>query len=143
MRHIAITLYLFIGAYQDMKTKKISAVYLGIGIVLGLCCLVWDSYQQNISMIQFFVQLLPGSIFLIYGKITGEKIGYGDGFLLLILGCCFSYPYLWYVWSIALFLMTLTAGWLLCVRKIKKNTKIAFLPFLLMADLVMWGTSYV
>lgn len=143
MRNILVNGYLMAGAFMDGKNKKLSMSYLWIGLVLGLGFLILDMEQGNMSLEQGMLRLLPGILFLLYGKITGEKIGYGDGFMLIILGGCLTYPKLWYVWCVALFLIVFWAGYLLCVRKAGKNTRIPFLPFLWIADLLVWGMSYV
>ncbi|MGN1314508.1 MAG: hypothetical protein ACI4VG_05765 [Lachnospiraceae bacterium] len=142
MKEIMLACYLGAGAIMDGRWKKISTAYLWLGMVLALG-FWWKEWNDGgRSGIVLLLCLLPGSFFLICSYFTKEKVGGGDGLLLLILGIWLSYPAIWQLWLMAMFMITLWAALLLLAGKANGNTRIPFLPFLLAANLILWGLSY-
>lgn len=123
---------------MDGKKKEVSFAYLWIGLILALGFLWQEWNMGDFLPQQMFIRLLPGVLFLLCSKLTGEKVGYGDGIILLILGICLTFPLIWYVWMFALLLVTLWAGVLLCTKKANRRTRIPFIPFLWIANLIVW-----
>lgn len=135
---LIVNLYLFWGAWQDLKRKAITNVYLWVGGVVGIV------YRGMGLILDFFVleewiwALFPGILFLLAGKITKEKIGYGDGFTLLILGNFFTFLEVLYVLYIAVFFVMSVSFILICFKKRSKQYQIPFLPFLWVAETLLW-----
>ena len=129
------------GAYRDLKTKKVSFSYLYIGVLIGIGCLVWKYQQKEFQWQYLLLGCLPGLLFLGYGKCSGEKIGYGDGLILLIVGFCHFYKKIWFEWCLSLIFITFFSGFLFCFRKVSKHMRIPFLPFLWLADFILWISS--
>lgn len=75
-------------------------------------------------------RFLPGAVTLLLAWLTRENIGYGDGLVVLCLGCYLS------VWEIldlcmaALMMSGFVALFLLLVKKKNRKTEIPFIPFL-------------
>ena len=142
MRELLLVCYLGIGAIMDGRRKAVSLSYLWIGVVLALGFLWKEGVNEGLETGQLTVRLLPGVFFLLCSRFTKEKVGYGDGLILLILGICLPAPSIWQVWMVSVFLITLWAGILLCTKRGNRHTRIPFVPFLWLANLVVWGFSY-
>lgn len=77
--------------------------------------------------------IIPGLLCLFLGKISQEGIGYGDGYLISIIG---MYLGLWKtvgIVMIALFLIGILSVGLLLLQRANRKTQIPFIPALLMA----------
>ena len=83
------------------------------------------------SLWELLKALLPGILLLVIAKAT-EKAGTADGIILMILGGLEGYINCLYISLGGLTLAALTAGMLLIFKKVKRNTKIPFVPFLTM-----------
>lgn len=143
MRNFIINIYLLIGAFQDSKTKKIKVWYLWLGGILGLFFKIKDFSGQQVTLSNWIIQMIPGVLFLIYAKLGKEKIGEGDGWLLLILGNCFPGMRVWTVFYLSVVLLALFSWVLIIKKKANKTTEIPFIPFLWTADTCLWGLQYV
>ncbi len=142
MQEVIVMCYLGVGAYIDGKKKEVSLAYLWVGIVLELGFLWQEWSGKDFSLEETAFRLLPGLLFLFCARLTGEKVGYGDGILLLILGGCLAFPLIWYVWLFALLMAAFWAGILLCRKKANRNTRIPFIPFLWIANFIIWRICY-
>lgn len=93
MRNAWILAHLLLLSAQDMKEMQLSILWI---MELGIVGLVRAVYMCGT------VEWLPGIIFLSLGYVSGEKIGYGDGWLLLSLGMWMSLEELLYMLSLGL-----------------------------------------
>lgn len=143
MKKIGIVLYLFWGSIQDIKTKTISSDYLNLGMALGIFFLISGLKQKSIGMEEIMISLIPGSLLLVWGKVSKEKIGYGDGFLFLILGMCLEGVKVWYLCQLAFFLSAVYSVFMMGRKRLSRESKFAFVPFLLISYLVLWRMNYV
>lgn len=142
MREALLACYLGAGAIMDSRKKAVSISYLWVGAVLALGFL-WKEWKvEGVEIKEMAIRLLPGLIFLLCSRITREKVGYGDGILLLVLGICFPAVFLWQIWITAVFLITLWAGILLCTKRGNRDTRIPFIPFLWLANMILWGLGH-
>lgn len=142
MKEVLLSCYLGYGALMDGKYKAISAIYLWIGGVMAFGFFSSEWMMQKPEPLGILFRLFPGIIFLVIGWATREKIGYGDGILLLILGGCLPEITIWQTWMTAIFLLTLWAIILLGMKRGKGETKLPFLPFLWAANLLLWVSRY-
>lgn len=128
-------LFLGIGSYFDIKTRKLPLRFLllfaGIGVVINL---VWK-YQ---SIRECALGCGFGLMFFVLSKITKEAIGFGDAWGILILG-------IFQGWKDVI--LTVFAGFLLgslwgvCKMVVFKKTvkdTMPFFPFLFLARLGGW-----
>ena len=99
----------------------------------------WKEGQREIY--EWIFRFIPGILFLFYGKVSREKVGYGDGWLVIILGSLYSWIFLCRLLMISLFLTVLAAGFLIVIKKGTKESRLPYLPFLWMAHIVLWGYS--
>lgn len=143
MSKFILNLYLLFGAYQDKKTKTIKIWYLWLGGFLGVYFKIKQIYTGNIQVWSWLLCLLPGIFFLIIAKIKKEKIGEGDAWILIILGNCFWGIHFFRLIYLSVLLIAIYSFILLIMKKVDGKTQIPFLPFLWIADTVLWGVEYV
>lgn len=135
--------YLFWGALQDFRKRKIRTEYLWIGGIAGSVYTVIEILKGNNDFVNWIIAMIPGVIILIIAKYTKEKIGFGDGWVFIILGNFLTVTEIWYVLQTAVFLTTLFSLILIFSKKASKEYQIPFLPFLLAAYLILKGLRYV
>lgn len=143
MKELIINIYLFWGMKQDIKERKISNIYLIVGTITGLLFCGLDILTGNFYFEKKSLAWVPGVIFIVTAKIWKEKIGIGDGLILLILGIFVDFQKLCLILYMAFVLLIIVSLLLLGRGKITKNYQIPFLPFLWLAYTLLWGLSYV
>lgn len=117
----------------DIRKKNISLTVtafmgiMGIGIRIAL---------QDIQFTDTVLSLMPGVLSLLFALVSRERVGYGDGLLLLAVGCCLKGQEMIALWMLALGLAGLWALVLcICFHKGKKY-EIPFVPFVFAGFLV-------
>ena len=127
------------GGIFDVKSKKIPFTVLGAGGIWSVVGLVFKAAETGISQTLLFILtgIAPGAILVVLSFLTEKKIGYGDGIVLMILGCMEGAGTAFLVFCTGLFLQSLFAVGLLIVKKADKQSCIPFVPFLLAARIVM------
>lgn len=136
-------IFLLWGTWQDIKEKKVKNSYLLTGGIVGLIYKVTSLMKGMGSFEGWICALLPGMFLLFVSKITEEKIGYGDGIVILILGNFLRVEEICLVLQGALVLTMIFSIVLLIIKKISKGYEIPFLPFLWIAYTLSWGLRYV
>lgn len=126
--------YLTVLAICDVRTKKIPMVWLKIGYIVAAAYVVWQGINQPFDTFwpELIKSLGPGMLLLAAGRVSG-KIGEGDGCVLLVVGSILGSKKTLLVFSGALFLAALTGTILLVLGKAGKDSKIPFIPFLVLA----------
>lgn len=123
---------------RDGKKKSIPLWYLLLGCAGSVLLQLMSALRGRADPEELFLSLLPGVFLILLAFLTREKIGYGDGIFLLILGAMVSDGG---TMLLLLFLsLVLTAGYaavLLARKKAGRNTKIPYLPFVLAAAVVL------
>lgn len=143
MNVIIGNIFLLWGTWQDIKEKKVKNSYLLIGGIVSLIYKV-TSLMKGIGAFEGWIcALLPGMFLLFVSKITEEKIGYGDGIVILILGNFLRVEEICLVLQGALVLTMIFSIVLLIIKKISKGYEIPFLPFLWISYTLAWGLRYV
>lgn len=73
---------------------------------------------------------------MIFGKLTGEQIGYGDGLIVIVTGLFLSGRENVSLFLIGLFLCAVSTTVLFFTGKITRRTTLPFVPFLAVAFLI-------
>ena len=119
--------FLAICSWQDIKRREISVSFLWVGSLLGIVSFIcrgrecWYLYLSGAGI---------GIVFLIISKVTKEAIGYGDGWIVCIMGSFLG------IWSLlealAAAWMFLAAAAMVCLVKKKWSRKsvLPMVPFL-------------
>lgn len=110
---------------QDIYEKQVS---LKVLLIFGILAVVYRILFCK-SGLDFMVKaVVPGVMLLVLSFATKEKIGYGDGMTVLVLGVWCGGALTFVFCQIAFFL----SGMVMCALTFfKKQRTIAFLPFLL------------
>ena len=130
---INILLLIFVGicAVCDAAEQKIPLAVVWAGMAVAAALHVWGPLE-NQSILSAFLSLIPGMMLWLLGFATGEKIGYGDGWIVVMIGLYTN------IWKCFLVLLTGLLAQsavvlvLLTARKISKDRKVPFAPFLLL-----------
>lgn len=127
------------GGIFDVKSKKIPFVVLGAGGIWSVIGLVFKAAETGILQTLLFILtgIVPGAVLVVLSFLTEKKIGYGDGIVLMILGCMEGAGTAFLVFCTGLFLQSLFAVGLLIVKKADKQSCIPFVPFLLAARIML------
>lgn len=122
-----IAVILMIGlSVLDWKRHHLPKLLLGALTVLALIARVGG----NISFPVFISGTIPGVLFLILSCMTREGIGYGDGWVVVLLGVVFGLWKTVCICMIALFGMACAAMIGMSFLHWDKKKRLAFVPFL-------------
>lgn len=124
-------------AVEDCVRKKIDSRLLFLGMAAGALTAGWRIFQGREDWYGILLGVLPGVILLGISVMTEGKIGRGDGEMALALGLFLGWELCIYTLCTALFLSAVFAGAGLALRKLSKNSRLAFAPFLLAALILM------
>lgn len=130
------SIMLCVCSVEDWREKKVSlwkiAVYAGLALGYGILEVILFGERIDIWLTQRILGSIPGIVLLLLGKLSKEAIGYGDGFLVVIIGMSMGF------WEgmgsllTAFFGIFVAAGYIFMKEKRSKGREIAFVPFLLM-----------
>lgn len=122
-----------LGRYEKTGTSWLGNFAAG-NIRYG--CITAGRLLEKSSMV---LGLLPGIFMLILAWSTRESIGYGDGLVILCMGCFYALGEMMAIVMIAITIAGITALGLLVFGHKNRKSEFPFVPFLLGAHLVMWG----
>lgn len=128
-----IGVVLAIQTFFDVKYKKVPVILTTIGGIIGVIILL---IQQGLNT-EVFWALLPGCLCMLYSKLSREALGYGDSFMVLIMGLFCSLDQLIILLMIAFGIAGCTALILLVIFHRNKKYEIALFPFLFAAYVVI------
>ena len=121
-----IGFFLIMYSLQDLRKKQISEKGLiGFGIIGMIYAVVCKNHLFSI-----LIGILPGCILLLFGRMTKQAIGYGDGILLLFMGLFLSGRDILALLGMALCLSSFFVVLLFFIGKLKKRMTLPFVPFL-------------
>ncbi len=138
-RGITAGIFLTVGAFWDIREKRISQVWMRLGLLVGLGCMIYGCVTGQRGVMEILTACLPGALFLLISAVTHEQMGSGDGLALLVLGGLLGAKRVWFIWMISLGGVFLFGMMLLILKKGTGKTRIAFFPFLLLGYLVIAG----
>lgn len=114
---------------MDVKSRRVPAWMLWIGAVAAVGTLLYEMISKGMTGWQVCRGLLPGLVMLAVAFATG-KAGMADGIIILLLGIFAGYEVCVAASLGGLFLLAFFSGILLVLRKVKRDTRIPFVPFL-------------
>ena len=112
---------------EDVRKRKIPLVILTVGGCMAfLYQLMWGT--EDIWEIAAGVGI--GACFLMVGWLTGEKIGYGDGIVIMVLGIYLGIWKLLEMLAGAFFLLAVAGMICLAGKRFSRKQTLPFCPFL-------------
>ncbi len=130
---IEIVLFLFLAvcAVFDGFSRKVPLAVVWLGMFLAVCLRIGGAMGES-GLMEVALSLLPGAGFFLLGFLTREKVGYGDGWTLLMIGLFSGLYRCFLILLFGLIAESAVAVVLLALQKINRNHEIPFLPFLLL-----------
>lgn len=129
MENYLILFYLFVLSVFDLKKKRVPVFLLAAGMVgAGTVAIYWIIEGQS-TWLQAVLGAIPGMMLLVLAYCSG-KTGYADGIVLMAIGIVKGYRNSLFVLGISLFGACLVSILLLLLRRVGKNTKLPYIPFL-------------
>ena len=122
-------------AWVDHKKQK---VYLTPLLGTGIAGLLLHLCEQGKSVWDLLAGAAVGALLLLYGKITGESVGYGDGVLFMVTGVFLGFWKNIELLMAASFLAACYAGVLIFVKKKTKQECFPFVPFVWVSSILLW-----
>lgn len=124
-------IFLAIHAVTDMREKQIYVPVLALQAAVGIVLQICGGGMGTLSV----PSCLPGLFCLGTGRLSGEKIGYGDGWMIFVSGLFLSVGQLLaqLLWAAILACFYAAVG--IAVRKMERGTEIPFAPFFLLGYL--------
>lgn len=130
-----VTLWLLALSIMDIRSCRVPFWLLAIGGAgIGLAFMFQHNGQTRDCM-EAIKGMIPGCLFLVIAFVT-KKAGYGDGLVMLLLGMVLGLGRSMALFGISLFLTSICSLALLAFRKVRRDTKIPYLPFLTAAWLM-------
>lgn len=121
---------LLCNAVRDIRTRKI---FLPLSVLYGVAGLILELVTREGGLREAASGLLfsciPGVLFLLLARISEEKIGYGDGILVLVFGIGLGLYENLFALQAALLLAGVTSLVLLVLKKVRKKDTLPFAPF--------------
>lgn len=113
---------------MDIRKRTVSLIPAWLFLAVGV---VWQIAFQQTEVWELFLSLVPGAALIGIAWLTGEKIGYGDGWIVMAAGIWTGALDIFLILTGGMMLCGLYSGILLSLRKIRRNDTLPFLPFLL------------
>lgn len=128
---ILLFLFLSVCAVFDGLRRQIPLAVVWLGMLTAVC-LRMNGIMGEEGVTGALLSLLPGAGFFLLSFLTREKVGYGDGWVLLMIGLFSGFSRCFLILLIGLLLESTVAVILLALKKIQRDNEIPFSPFLLM-----------
>lgn len=123
--------FLAVCAVFDGLQKQIPLAVVWLGMMTAICLRI-SGMMGEINFLSIALSLIPGALFFLLGFVTREKVGYGDGWVLLMIGLFLDLPRCFLILLTGLMIESTIALVLLVFRKIRRDKEIPFCPFLLL-----------
>lgn len=133
----AALIFLAAAAYEDYKTEKISMILILTGAAISIAAAVIN--KDNIMQILYGI--LTGNAILLIGYASREAVGYGDGLIFIITGIFLGWMNNIVLIAGSLLLAAVCSMILMALRIKKRTDRIAFVPFILGAYVLMKAMS--
>lgn len=130
-------IYMGVCMVFDIRRREIPLLLIIFGIAAAFGIDLWQIREGVVTTAEVGISMLPGVFFLLTGFFTGEKVGYGDGLLLIILGLLFGVYRCFLTLCISLVFSAAVSLMLLLLHKAGRHSRIPFVPFLVLGMGVM------
>ena len=113
---------------SDLRKKNILLPPVGVFFLAGIIIGIIQGREDFVSAL---AGCSLGGIVILLALFTKEKVGFGDGFVLLATGALLGIRMNLLMLLFGLFIASLKGIWMLISRRGNRNTKMAFVPFLI------------
>jgi len=125
-----IATFLMCCTFFDIKTKQIpmKLIVVFTFLIVGFCFINNFFYYWD-----FLLRLMPGAFLILIAFITNQALGYGDGVVVILIGMMLDFQITITFILIAFLLSAITSIFILITKKGNRQTKLPFIPFLLVS----------
>lgn len=130
---IELVLFLFLAvcAVFDGLYKQIPLIVVWLGMLAAVCLRLYGAMGEN-GMAAVVLSLIPGMGFFLLSFCSREKVGYGDGWTLLMIGLFLGAYQCFLILLVGLLAESAVSIVLLMFKKMRRDREIPFVPFLLL-----------
>ena len=133
---------LAIASIGDIRKNEIFLWEILACALLSVAAGVMALYGGDLQLGEAMLSLMPGAAMILLSIITREGIGYGDGLIVLAAGPGLGLNDLVLALMTAMVLNGFFCGILLVLKRAKRKTRVAFVPFLAIGTLLATTVSY-
>lgn len=119
-------------SYTDIREKKVSIWIIIAGVQ---AVLVLNIIARDITMVNALLGATIGILLIGVSKLTKNAIGTGDAMLIIMIGLAIGMFHTLLALFYALLITAVVSAILLILRKIKKDSQMPFVPFILLGYL--------
>lgn len=124
-----IALWLGILAFMDIRRRRVPIWLLAVSGILVTCVSVYEIWQGSMGGMEILWSILPGFMLLLTALLS-KKAGWADGVVLLLLGILTGFRECVVSFTISMLAISVISLALLIMKRVEKNTKMPYLPFL-------------
>lgn len=114
-------------AVKDIKYRKINGYICLVMIMVSFLIRVKIKHDADFTIL---LDLIPGVLMYVLSKLSPRSIGEGDALVLIFIGSVVGYMKEMQFLIISVFLAGLIALILFALKKVNRDTKLPFVPFL-------------
>ena len=133
---LIVTIWLLVISVMDVRSRCVPFRILAAGGICTALILVIQCGYDMEEYAQAARGAIPGILLLVFGAVT-KKSGYGDGIAVLLVGMLLRDGKIFLLLGFSLFLISICSLILLVFKKVRRSTKIPYLPFLTAAWLMV------
>lgn len=128
MKVVTLGVFLLTEGVRDFKMRRISMISVVVFAAIGIMMQLPQIKENCISILG---GILIGIIFIGLAKLTKEKIGYGDGWVLVVTGIYIGFYGNMSLLALSLFIASVVSIILLLCKKVGRKTELPFVAFMM------------
>lgn len=114
-------------AIRDIRTKRINGYICLMGVLAALFIREMIIGEESGTIL---IDLIPGAVMYLIAVFSKERIGKGDALSLMFIGAVAGSSTVLMSLFVSLTIAAILSAILLALKKVKKDTKLPFIPFL-------------
>lgn len=127
IKAIILGAFLLTEGIRDLRKRKIAMFSVAIYGVIGVGLQLFILKESGISIVG---GVFIGILFLALAKLTGEQVGYGDGWVLMVTGVYLGFRENMFLLALSLLLTAAASMLLLMFKKAGRKTSLPFAGFM-------------
>ena len=121
-------LFILICAVYDCKTKEIPVWIITLFGTIAIIIMAASGNKEDVMPVIY--AFVPGAFLLLLSLCTKESVGYGDGFVVLVIGLLVGFAPCVSAVCAAFVLSGIFSFFLLILHRINVKSRLAYMPFL-------------
>lgn len=130
---IVVAAFIGICSITDIWNRKIYLSICGIFLCIGMLLKLFV-YTESVGYT--VVSVIPGFLMIAAAFVSKERVGYGDGVVIFIVGILCGLNMTLGICGFAFFILSIYSFVMIILKKKKWNDEIPFLPFLMIGNIL-------